>query len=70
MQHDIARLIEAAGLVHEARHNEGPEVEAGLARAEALLFGAVARLAEGAGIRPEDAGTGRFLPHNWRDLAR
>lgn len=70
MSHEIARLIEAAGLVHEARHNEGPAVEAGLARAEGLLFGLVARLSEGAGVRPEEAGAGRFLPHDWRDLAR
>jgi hypothetical protein len=70
MNCNLTQLIEAAGLVHEARHNEGAEVDAGLARAEAALLGLVIRLSEGAGVRPEDAGAGRFLPHGWRNLAR
>jgi hypothetical protein len=70
MKREIATLIRAAGRVHEARHSEGPEVEAALGRAERLLYGAVARLSATASVAPEEAGSGRFLPHNWRDLAR
>lgn len=44
-------LIELAARIHEARTSEGPEVEAGLARAERLAF----RLVAQSGPLPEGA---------------
>lgn len=56
-------LIELAARIHEARTSEGPEVEAGLARAERLAF----RLVAQSGPLPE--GADRLLPHDWREMA-